>query len=295
MTEPPPDRYDTPKPPPATAFEWTPELASGRVPGAEPPPEPIHRIRLATIWLLSALAVFFIATVSVGIRDSPGDAFESGRSAGRVVGTALAAFILAFLLWGVRVLFASRHRRRLLASPMVPLLAVLISLVSMFGAGRPASGSPSGGARSPSATPAVAHTLAEALAIRAPYVAREPDEAERQALLVQMGDLHSYKSVTVRRILEGDAFVAYAVLGETDLRPGAEALAITAFELALAADRSASPGWTETRTQVKGKTVLRITGDDGNLAVWTEPPYVKLVFAFTGTTLDSVVANFVNP
>jgi hypothetical protein len=296
MSEPPPDRYDTPKPPPSTAFEWTPELASGHLPGEEAPVEPVHPVRRAVVWLLAAAVVVFISSISVGLRGGgpPATAFESGREAGRVVGTAVGAFLLAFLIWGIRALFApSGRRRRLLLSPIVPVLAVLIALFSLMGASRTAAGP--GVTAVPTASLAAPQTLQAALAIRSPYTAREPDSDERQALLTQLGDLSSYKSLTVRRILDGDAFVAYAILGETDLKPGADALAIAGFEMAFEAERSANPDWIETRTQVNGKTVLRIAADDGAFAMWAEPPYVKVVIAFSGPTLDSVVASFVNP
>ncbi|HET7473581.1 MAG TPA: hypothetical protein VFJ71_10685 [Candidatus Limnocylindrales bacterium] len=85
-------------------------------------------------------------------------------------------------------------------------------------------------------------------------------------------------------------------MGETDLKPGAEALAIGAVEMAFAEQRSANPDWKESRTEVSGRTVVRITaGAEGAVAIWAEPPDVKLVIAYTGTTLDSVLASFVNP
>jgi hypothetical protein len=300
MQQPPPDRSEAPSPPPATTFEWTPELASGRVPGAAPAPDPVHRVRRTIAWLVGLVVVLWIASITISVRDGavPSDAFESGRQAGRVVGTALSAFLIAFVLWGVRAVFARRGgRRRLLLSPMVPSLAVVIALVGLIGVSRPAAVAGSAVVPgSPSPSVAAAQTLDEALAIGKPYTLEAPSAAEESAVLTQMQlNRSSYKSLTVRRILHSGSFDGYAFIAETDLRPGAEAFAIAAIEMAFSSGASSNPGWTKSRTQVNDHEVVTVGSSDGVVAMWAEPPFVKLIVALDRSTLDSVVANFVNP
>jgi hypothetical protein len=100
--------------------------------------------------------------------------------------------------------------------------------------------------------------------------------------------------VTARRVVKGGSLVAYAIVAETDLRPGAEGLAIAAFELAMTNAQASNLDWSNERSRVNDHDILTIHSSDGVMAIWAEPPYVKLLIAFDAPTLEAVTASFVN-
>lgn len=297
MSELPPDRFDEPKPPPPTAFEWTPELASGHAPGETEAPESIHRGRLVAIWVLSILATWLLAVIATDVRGSgTGDAFESGRSAGRLFGSVLAVYLIAALLVGVRALFARRgRRRRLFLSPFLPVLGVLVALVSFVGAARPASGTSAGTAAAsespaPSASPA-RRTLDEVLVIRAPYhlEASPTEESSEIVRLMTPADQSVFKSVDVRRIRSGSDLIGYTLLADASITPGLELIYLAQFERGVK-----ETGASTAHTTIQGRDVLSGVSQDAGYAVWIEAPYLKIVITVAPEDAQKVAQSFVD-
>ena len=135
-----------------------------------------------------------------------------------------------------------------------------------------------------------------ALTIRSPYTLQRPSLGEEEALRSQMNlDTGRLKSLSVRRVLKSNSFVAYAFVIETDLHPGADAFVMAVLEMAFTSEASSNPAWTKVHSQVNGRDVLTITSDDGVVSMWSEAPIVKMVVAFDRATVDGVVGSYVNP
>jgi hypothetical protein len=312
-------------PQPATTFEWTPDLASGRLPGNGPAspgePGPRNPLITAALWIAGLVVLFALASSAAGPAPADGSSFESGRSAGRVVGAVLVWLVVGFVAWGVVVWLERRRGRRRLTSPVVVGIAILASATAIAASGPragatsasagPASPSPpavgSGATSSPVASAPPAGSAAPAsstddsaavtgaLTIRSPYTLQRPSLGEEQAVLSQMDvDTSTFKSFSVRRVLKSNSIVAYAFIAETDLKPGADAFVMAALEMAFTSEASSNPAWTKVHSQVNGRDVLTLTSNDGVVSMWSEAPIIKMVVAFDRATVDGVVASYVN-
>jgi hypothetical protein len=291
-----------PATPPATSFEWTPELAAGHAPGwTAADDEHPHPVVRAVVWVLGFAVVAWFALVRWAGDGPPAGStsFETGQYYGRILGSVLGPFLLAFVLWGVRLLFArSGTRRRRVFSPVVPALAVVIALVGLSGGTRATGGTasnPAGSSAAPSASTAATatrRTRDEAMAIAAPYRLETAQASEASQIVDQMtgGDRSLFKSIEVHRIVNGTDLIGYVVLADADVGPGFDAVYLAQFERGMAGS-----GTTASHATVNGREILTGTTGGAGFAVWIEAPFLKIVFTATPSDARGVADKFVHP
>jgi hypothetical protein len=311
MSELPPDRDDdagdVARPAPATDFVWTPELASGHVPGEPLAERRPNRVLRATVWTIAIFVVWTIAATGWPGRAPAGDdaAFDSGLAAGQLVGSILGAFLTAWLIWGVRFLWVRRRGGRAdWTNPIVPVLAVFIAVVVLTGSPRPAGGTPATGgttASAPAAAPTPTRsaaspapsvfTLAEVLRIDPPYVLEVAPAAEAKQIAdaFRGDDPNAVKAIEVRRLTTPtDGLLGFAVLVDADVQPGQEAVAMFLVERGMRGSNA-----TRNHSTIGGRDVVTGLSDGAGYAAWVEPPYLKIVIVDDEATAKAVAAKFV--
>ena len=282
-----------------TSFAWTPELASGHLPGETPVP---RRSRSAGPLWTAAIVICSVAAI-VGLGGASGDdASEASRAAGRAVGTAFAPLIWGFLIWGVVVLVGRvLGRRPSLRGPAIPVIALVFILLGLIvgswpvrSSSGPESGAVTTATPSPSPSPSPrTFTLDEALRIGAPYRLGDPIGSEEAGFADQFtgGRTGDYRSVTVKRIYKGSALVGYAIVADAKVRAELVSFGLAGVEMGLAKESNV----TTTRQTINGREVITGVGDGFGYSIWIEPPFVKAVIGLDGTELRDVLATFVTP
>lgn len=298
MTEGPerPNPEPAPAPPAETAFAWTPELASGHLPGES---RPATRSRWARpLWLLVIVVSVVAAINNLGRVDST--ASDPSRAAGGAVGLAFAPLIWGVILWAAVVLVARLiGRRRSMRGSGVPLIALAFMLVGLIVGSWPVAGAraptTAAGAVTPSPSPSPSpspgrHTLDEVLVIDPPYrlEAAPPEEASAIVQLITEGDQTLFKSIETRRIRSGSELIGYALIADANVTPGLEALYLGQFEKGV--DQTAA---TKTHATLGGRDVLIGVSDGAGFAVWIEAPYLKLIFTTEPADARKVAEKFV--
>lgn len=318
----------SPTPPPVAAaeFAWTPELAAGRVPGPTATIAAPRRRRWLD-WLVWIVGVLFAIGLSSSIvRATYGlDSRMDARDTGRVFGTMAAAFLLAFALWGIATWISRRRGTpRRLASPIVPLLAMVLLFIRLSSVSATAPGetalapspavsaaaataapslsetpgpattpgsSPAVSAR-PSVDPAIHAALLKTFVIDPPYTlqASPPDEESEFLSFFSGEDFGVLRDVGVRRVVDDQGIAGFVVVADMDIDPAFEALSLAGIEIGVRGE-----GGTTTRETLNGRTVL--VGESGGaaFAMWVEAPYMKIVYGSDIATVRAIGKAFVVP
>ena len=240
------------------------DLASIPALPVRPTPKPASRVTLALSWV-TALVVTGIAGWIAMRGAEGGTAYRLGVA----VGTALFPFLVAAVLRiGFYRLRYGGGIRTSLRSPWFPLTAAL--LAALAAAGDIAA-----------LAPPAPVDAATAMHVSPPFTLRETDPATVQRIEQGLREDPATRSVAVREVVGADGSVSVLMAADASLRKN---------DIAdIAKGMQESSGVVPTVETIAGHEVAIITGPEGVLATWTDPPLLYSVFAPDLGTLRTVI------
>ena len=260
----PPPPGDDPPPQPVAGPPPV-DIASITLPPARAASKPDSRVTLALSWVAALVITGFAGWIAMRGAEG-GTAYRLGVA----VGTALFPFLIAAVvrIGFYRLRYGGGGIRTSLRSPWFPLTAAL--LAALAAAGDIAA-----------LAPPAPVDAATAMHVRPPFTLRETDPATVQRIEQGLREDPSTRSVAVREVVGADGSVSVLMAADASLRNDGIA--------EIAEGMQESSGVVPTIETIAGHEVAIITGPEGVLATWTDPPLLYSVFAPDLPTLRTVI------
>ena len=241
------------------------DLASVAMPPVRPAPKPASRLTLVLSWVTALIIAGFAGWIRMRSAEG-GTAYRLGVA----FGTALFPFLIAAVvrIGFYRLRYGGGGIRTSLRSPWFPLTAAL--LAALTAAGDIAALAP---------PPPV--DAATAMHVSAPFTLQETDPATVQQIEQGLREDPATRSVAVREVVGADGSVSVLMAADASLRKNDIA--------EIAKGMQESSGVVPTIETIAGHEVAIITGPEGVLATWTDPPLLYSVFAPDLPTLRAVI------